>query len=105
MQFNNPTSTKNAKPPAHPTKVKQSIRAAQQTRFGACRLTEKKPMKPHNQPPKIMKNTMSSDAMDSFVVETKNGKVEWTLHPECRNGVIPIAGDFGMSGLQLLALY
>ena len=62
-------------------------------------------MKPHHQPPKIMKNNMSSDAMDSFVVETKNGKVEWKLHSESRKVVIPIADEFGMSALQFLELY
>jgi hypothetical protein len=62
-------------------------------------------MKPHHQPPKIMKNNMSSDAMDSFVVETKNGQVEWKLHSECRKVVIPIADEFGMSPLQFLQLY
>ncbi len=62
-------------------------------------------MKPHHQPPKIMKNNMSSDAMDSFVVETKNGQVEWKLHSECRKVVIPIADEFGMSALQFLELY
>jgi hypothetical protein len=52
-----------------------------------------------------MKNNMSTDAMDSFVVETKNGQVEWKLHSECRKIVIPIADEFGMSPLQFLQLY
>jgi hypothetical protein len=52
-----------------------------------------------------MKNNMSSDAMDSFVVETENGRVEWNLHSECRKVVIPIADEFGMSALQFLELY
>jgi hypothetical protein len=41
----------------------------------------------------------------SFVVETKNGQVEWKLHSECRKVVIPIADEFGMSALQFLELY
>ncbi len=62
-------------------------------------------MKPHRQPAKIMKTNMSSDAIDSFVVEIKNGQVEWNLHSECRKVVIPIADEFGMSALQFLELY
>jgi hypothetical protein len=48
---------------------------------------------------------MFSEAMDSFVVETKNGQVEWNLDSECRKVVIPIADEFGMSVLQFLELY
>ena len=48
---------------------------------------------------------MSSEAMDSFVVETKNGQVEWNLDSECRKVVIPIADKFGMSAEQFLELY
>jgi hypothetical protein len=43
--------------------------------------------------------------MDSFVVETKNGQVEWKLNSESRKVVIPIADEFGMSALQFLELY
>jgi len=50
-------------------------------------------------------NHMSSEAMDSFVVETKNGQVQWNLDSECRKVVIPIADEFGMSALQFLELY
>src|SRR5213080_2351124 len=67
-----------------------------------CRRTS---TKPHHRLPKIMKNNMSSDAMDSFVVETKNGQVEWNLDSEFRKVVIPIADEFGMSVLQFLELY
>src|SRR5437870_4778062 len=52
-----------------------------------------------------MKTNMSSEAMDSFVVETKNGQVDWSLHSECRKVVIPIADEFGMSAEQFLELY
>ncbi len=52
-----------------------------------------------------LKTNMSSEAMDSFVVETKNGQVQWNLHSECRKVVIPIADEFGMSALQFLELY
>ena len=52
-----------------------------------------------------LKTNMSSEAMDSFVVETKNGQVQWNLHSECRKVVIPIADEFGMSSLQFLELY
>jgi hypothetical protein len=62
-------------------------------------------MKPHHQPLKIMKNNMSSDAIDSFVVETKNGQVEWKLDSEFRKVMIPIADEFGMSAQQFLELY
>ncbi len=55
--------------------------------------------------PKIMKTNMSSEAMDSFVVETKNGQLKWNLDSECRKVVIPIADEFGMSDLQFLELY
>lgn len=48
---------------------------------------------------------MSSEAMDSFVVETKNGQVEWNLDSECRKVVIRIADEFGMSAEQFLELY
>ena len=50
-------------------------------------------------------NHMSSEAMDSFVVETKNGQVEWNLDSGCRKVVIPIADEFGISALQFLELY
>ena len=62
-------------------------------------------MNPHHQPPKIMKTTLSNEAMDSFVVETKNGQVKWNLDSECRKVVIPIADEFGMSAEQFLELY
>ena len=50
-------------------------------------------------------NHMSSEAMDSFVVETKSGQVQWNLHSESRKIVIPIADEFGMSSQQFLELY
>ena len=43
--------------------------------------------------------------MDSFVVETKNGQVEWKLDSECRKVVVRIADEFGMSAEQFLELY
>jgi hypothetical protein len=52
-----------------------------------------------------MKTTLSSEAMNSFVVETKNGQVEWNLGSEGRKVVIPIAAEFGMSAEQFLELY
>ena len=52
-----------------------------------------------------MKTTLSSEAMDSFFVETKNGQVKWNLDSECRKVVIPIADEFGMSAEQFLELY
>ena len=59
----------------------------------------------HTTNPLRLKTNMSSEAMDSFVVETKNGQVQWNLHSECRKAVIPIADEFGMSSLQFLELY
>jgi hypothetical protein len=56
-------------------------------------------------PRRTSMNHMFSEAMDSFVVETKNGQVQWNLHSECRKVVIPIADEFGMSSLQFLELY
>jgi hypothetical protein len=55
--------------------------------------------------PKIMRAKMSGEATDSFVVETKNGQVEWNLDSECRRIVIRIAREFGMSAEQFLELY
>ena len=55
--------------------------------------------------PTIMRAKMSSKAMDSFVVEKSNGQVEWNLDPECRNVVIRIAREFGMSAEQFLEIY
>jgi hypothetical protein len=52
-----------------------------------------------------MKANMSGDGVDSFVVETKNGQVEWNLDSECRKVVIRIADEFGMSTEQFLELY
>ena len=49
--------------------------------------------------------TLSSQAMNSFVVETKNGEVEWIVDSECRKVVIPIADEFGMSAERFLELY
>ena len=56
-------------------------------------------------PQKIMKTTLSNEAINSFVVETKNGQVDWIVDSECRKVVIPIADEFGMSAEQFLELY
>jgi hypothetical protein len=52
-----------------------------------------------------MKTTLSIEAATSFVVETKNGQVEWNLDSECRKVVIPIADEFEMSAKRFLELY
>jgi hypothetical protein len=46
-----------------------------------------------------------SEAMDSFVVETRNGQAKWNLDSECRKVVTPIADEFGMSAEHFLELY
>jgi hypothetical protein len=52
-----------------------------------------------------MKINTSSEAINSFVVETKNGQVAWNLDSECRKALIPIADEFGLSVLQFLKNY
>jgi hypothetical protein len=52
-----------------------------------------------------MKTTLCSETTDSFVVETKKGRVKWNLDSECRKIVIPIADEFGMSAERFLELY
>jgi hypothetical protein len=52
-----------------------------------------------------MKTNTSREAIDSLVVETKNGQVEWNLNSECRKVLIPIADEFGLSMLQFLKRY
>jgi hypothetical protein len=54
---------------------------------------------------KIMRPDISDEGMDSFVVETKNGQIEWNLDSECRKIVLRIADEFGMSAEQFLELY
>ena len=50
-------------------------------------------------------NHMSSEAMNSFIPQTKNGQAEWNLDSEFRKVVTPIADEFGMSAEQFLELY
>jgi hypothetical protein len=52
-----------------------------------------------------MKPNTSREAIDSLVVETRNGQVEWNLNSECRKVLIPIADEFGLSMLQFLKRY
>ena len=52
-----------------------------------------------------MRAKIANQGLDSFVVETKNGHVEWNLDSECRKIVIRIAREFGMSAEQFLELY
>src|SRR5436190_13307959 len=55
--------------------------------------------------PTLTRTPTPTATMDSFVVETRNGQVQWNLDSECRKVVIPIADEFGMSALQFLELY
>ena len=59
----------------------------------------------HTIPPKIRKTNTASEAINSFVVETKNGQVEWNLDSECRKVLNPIADEFGLPVLQFLKRY
>ena len=43
--------------------------------------------------------------MNSFIVQTKGGQVEWNLDLACRKVVTPIADQFGMSAERFLELY
>ena len=48
---------------------------------------------------------LSSEAMNSFIVQTRNGQAEWNLDSQCRKVVTPIADEFGMSAERFLELY
>jgi hypothetical protein len=56
-------------------------------------------------PRRTSMNHMSSEAMNSFIPQTKNGQAEWNLDSEFRKVVTPIADEFGMSAEQFLELY